>query len=185
MNDSICIKNIFVGGSTNLTDERESIHSAVHSINDENFKKVPPHKSYMMYNSYNTFIQRDQKTYNEFIEKNTDYCIFIFKDKTGNKSIEELNIAIEKYRNDKQKQFTIAVYVYKDKEVVIGKKISRLLKKIEGYYIPYTDNNDLTSHITTTIRDYSQASSSKIQAENIAELHNNNALFFIANNQTN
>ncbi len=141
--------NVFLASSTELSDDREFFSSFVRRM-DKTFQKMGSHLRPQMWEDLDASWKghREQDDYNELIRKSQMFLALFYKE-AGKFTIEEFDVAIEKFNQTKQ---TPKIYVYK-KALQEGEKIDTKLedfqKRLEEmglYWTTYSTQDSLHLH---------------------------------------
>jgi len=142
-------KDIFIGGSIKFTEERNAVKNAVIHLNNE----IRDSQIVLYANTHEDFSQFSsanghQNEYNRYIAEKADYAIFIFRDGIGEKSNEELNVALETMRRCGRPQILV---LYKDGEGQ-SEAILRMKQTLDEYHL-YSAHFSDVKHLESLVKD--------------------------------
>lgn len=134
---------IFIAGAKELKQERNCIKVLANDLSS----KYGPRGIHVIAHSYEHF-DDNQKSYNDFIEKEADIVIFILKGKIGSKTEEEFLKATDSFRKENRPEVIVFVHEYNHDEITSD--IGRIQGLIAGrlgdkYHIDYSSLDDLRS----------------------------------------
>ncbi len=141
--------NVFLASSTELSDDREFFSSFVRRM-DKTFQKMGSHLRPQMWEDLDASWKghREQDDYNELIRKSQMFLALFYKE-AGKFTIEEFDVAIEKFNQTKQ---TPKIYVYKktlQKGEQIDTELEDFQKRLEEmglYWTTYSSQDSLHLH---------------------------------------
>lgn len=127
---------IFVAGAKKLEKQRNLIKAWANDYNEEN------DSIHIIVRSYENFGDR-QNEYNNFIKKKANLVLFILDGKIGEKTEEELTIAVESLNDSNHPDVCVFLHSFVEKNEDI-EHIEHLMNEIVGhYYIEYKNDEDL------------------------------------------
>lgn len=133
----------FIAGSKKLQAERDALRAVTCVM----YNKWASRKFRILSYTFEDFertavIGGHQKKYNEFIEHEADWTLFVINGSVGKKTIEEYRIAMDTYKkNGKPKILAFAKVGSEDNEDVMALKAE--INKEGQYWTDYTDINSL------------------------------------------
>ena len=141
--------NVFLASSTELSDDREFFSSFVRRM-DKTFQKMGSHLRPQMWEDWDASWKghREQDDYNELIRKSQMFLALFYKE-AGKFTIEEFDVANEKFNQTKQ---TPKIYVYKkalQKGEQIDTELEDFQKRLEDmglYWTTYSSQDSLHLH---------------------------------------
>ena len=141
--------NVFLASSTELSDDREFFSSFVRRM-DKTFQKMGSHLRPQMWEDLDASWKghREQDDYNELIRKSQMFLALFYKE-AGKFTIEEFDVANEKFNQTKQ---TPKIYVYKkalQKGEQIDTELEDFQKRLEDmglYWTTYSSQDSLHLH---------------------------------------
>ena len=141
--------NVFLASSTELKDDREYFSSFVRRM-DNTFQKMGSHLRPQMWEDLDASWKghREQDDYNELIRKSQMFLALFYKE-AGKFTIEEFDVAIEKFNQTKQ---TPKIYVYKkalQEDEQIDTELEDFQKRLEDmglYWTTYSSQDSLHLH---------------------------------------
>ena len=137
--------NIFVAGSKQLQQERDSIRAIFSILNnkygEQLFIKVLTYEDFDR--SFN--LTGRQEDYNSFLKNDADYAIFILDSSVGGITLQEFQIAIDSFRARQTPK--IFVYNKKCEENAEITMIHNIINQEKQYYVEYSNIYELKSEI--------------------------------------
>lgn len=134
----------FIAGSKTLMAERNAMRVVVSNMyhNWKSFNLLI--EVYSFDNFEHTMSEKGhQEEYNQFIANKADLVLFLFDNTVGDKTLEELDTAINSYKKNKRPK--IIVYVKKhDHYSPVIEELRNRLKKEDVYWVDYTTIEDLS-----------------------------------------
>lgn len=137
---------VFIAGSTRLVAERDALRSVIGQM----YNKYKEDNLIVEAYSFDDFPREyteggHQKLYDEFIKNEADWVVFITDGTIGDKTIWELNNAIDAHKSNKRPK--ILMYSKPELENSSSKMDSfrKLLNEENQYWIDYTSPNEIKS----------------------------------------
>lgn len=134
----------FIAGSKTLMAERNTMRVVVSNMyhNWKSFNFLI--EVYSFDNFEHTMSEKGhQEEYNQFIANEADLVLFLFDNTVGDKTLEELDTAIDSYKKNKRPK--IIVYVKKhDHYSPVIEELRNRLKKEDVYWVDYTSVEHLS-----------------------------------------
>ncbi len=153
---------IFIAGSTRLKKERSILKAMASDLNDELHEKK---KNVTLRMRSHDNAEDSQNAYNRIISDEADIVFFIIDGKTGDKTREELNLAIESFKSKGRPDIHIFIHKsdHKTNEDAHNEGFIKGLldASIQKYCIDYTDDDDLAFQSARRLRHYIHKSCSK------------------------
>lgn len=141
--------NIFIAGATALAPQRLLLKALISDLNH----RLRDEGKDMQYNvsSYETF-GNDQERYNHWIREKTDLVIFVLRDKIGDYTEIEYNIAKQQQSATGKPEVVVMLNSYEQ----ITPEIAYIngLMKGDKYYIKYNNDDDLVLKTKNYLEDY-------------------------------
>lgn len=144
---------IFIAGSVRLVAERDALRSVIGQM----YNKYKEDNLLIEAYSFDDFPREfteggHQKLYDEFIRQEANWVVFITDGEMGEKTIWELENAINAYKSDKRPKILMYSKPEKTQSSLQMSSFRKLLLEENQYWIDYTSLND----IKTSFRDHLQ-----------------------------
>lgn len=152
LNEKSTIK-VFIAGSTRLVAERDALRSVIGQM----YNKYKEDNLLIEAYSFDDFPREfteggHQKLYDDFIRKEANWVVFITDGEIGEKTIWELENAINAYKSDQHPKILMYSKPEKTQSSLQMSSFRKLLLEENQYWIDYTSLND----IKTSFRDHLQ-----------------------------
>ena len=133
---------VFIAGSKSLTSLRDSARAALVEISNNYSDLNVGFRSYTFEDfSQAVAVEGQQAEYNKYISEKADYVIFIFDEGFGEKTMEELEVAMESFKKNKKP----GIYIYCNEEKVENSSeydsVRLWCTENRQYYISYKSDN--------------------------------------------
>lgn len=135
---------VFIAGSTRLVAERDALRSVIGQI----YNKYKEDNLLIEAYSFDDFPREfteggHQKLYDEFIRKEANWVVFITDGEIGEKTIWELENAINAYKSDKRPKILMYSKPEKTQSSLQMSSFRKLLLEENQYWIDYTSLSDI------------------------------------------
>ena len=152
LNEKNTIK-VFIAGSTRLVAERDALRSVIGQM----YNKYKEDNLLIEAYSFDDFPREfteggHQKLYDEFIRQEANWVVFITDGDMGEKTIWELENAINAYKSDKRPKILMYSKLEKTPSSLQMSSFKKLLFEENQYWIDYSSLDD----IKTSFRDHLQ-----------------------------
>ena len=133
---------VFIAGSKSLTGLRDSARAALVEISNKYRDLNVGFRSYTFEDfSQAVAVEGQQAEYNKYISEKADYVIFIFDEGFGEKTMEELKVAMASFKKNKKP----GIYIYCNEEKVEDSSECGCVRlwctENRQYYISYKSDN--------------------------------------------
>lgn len=135
----------FIAGSKTMMAERNAMRIVVSNMyhNWKSFNFLI--EVYSFDNFEHTISEKGhQEEYNQFIANEADLALFLFDNTVGDKTLEELDTAIDSYKRNKRPKIIVYVKSHDHYSPVIEELRNRL-KKEDVYWVDYTSIDNLST----------------------------------------